>query len=145
MFALTAMPVLAEWVQTGPAEAGMTQFHDPASVRAAGDIRNVLRLASQAKTGQSDAMSNRASWEFDCRRAQGRIVEMLWFQEPMGLGLSLDVTYRTAPDWRPVAPGTLAQSASIAMFSVITLWPVAAARPHEPTRGPMASPSMARL
>lgn len=110
MFALTAMPVLAEWVQTGPAEAGMTQFHDPASVRAAGDIRNVLRLASQAKTGQSDAMSNRASWEFDCRRAQGRIVEMLWFQEPMGQGLSLDVTYRTAPDWRPVAPGTLADT-----------------------------------
>ena len=68
------------------------------------------RLASQTRTEQAEAMSNRAIWDFDCAHAQARIVQMWWYQEPMAQGLSLEVTYRTDTQWHPVAPGSQTQT-----------------------------------
>ena len=110
LLALSATPAGPAWSQVGSAEAGMTHYFDPASVTAAGELRSVYRLASQSEGPQRDAMSNQTLWQVDCGSAQGRIVQMWWFQQPMALGLSLDVTFRTDTRWHPVAPDSPSQA-----------------------------------
>ena len=88
----------------------MTHYFDPATVATSGDLRSVQRLTSQAAGPQVDEMSNKTLWQVDCRLAQGRIVQMWWFQQAMAQGLSLEVTFRTDTRWQPVAPGSPSQA-----------------------------------
>ena len=116
LMALWAMPTLAAWTPVGHVDAGMSHYFEPVlDGSGGGDIRRVWRLASQVKTEQAEAMSNRAVWDVDCARAQARIVQMWWFQEPMAQGLSLDVTFRTDTQWHPVAPGSQSQAVMAAV------------------------------
>ena len=110
LMVLLAAPTLAAWTPVGHVDAGMSHYFEPVLDSGGGDIRRVWRLASQTKTDQADAMSNRAIWDFDCANAQARIVQMWWYQEPMAQGLSLEVTYRTDTQWHPVAPGSQTQT-----------------------------------
>lgn len=110
LLALTATPACAAWSQIDVAEAGMTHYFDPATVATSGDLRSVQRLTSQAAGPQVDEMSNKTLWQVDCRLAQGRIVQMWWFQQAMAQGLSLEVTFRTDTRWQPVAPGSPSQA-----------------------------------
>ena len=110
LMTLWAAPTLAAWTLVGNVDAGMSHYFEPVLDSGGGDIRRVWRLASQTKTEQAEVMSNRAIWDVDCTRAQARIVQMWWYQEPMAQGLSLDVTYRTDTQWHPVVPGSLTQT-----------------------------------
>ena len=111
LMTLWAAPTLAAWTPVGHVDAGMSHYFEPVLDRSGGgDIRRVWHLASQTKTEQAEAMSNRAIWDVDCARAQGRIMQMWWYQEPMAQGLSLEVTYRTDTQWHPVAPGSQSQA-----------------------------------
>ena len=110
LMTLWAAPTLAAWTTVGHVDAGMSHYFEPALDSGGGDIRRVWRLASQTRTEQAEAMSNRAIWDFDCAHAQARIVQMWWYQEPMAQGLSLEVTYRTDTQWHPVAPGSQTQT-----------------------------------
>ena len=103
---VVSAPAAAAWSPLGEAESGMTHYFDPATVTASGDLRSVQHLASQAKGPLVDEMSNQTQWQVDCRLAQGRIVQMWWFQQAMAQGLSLDVTFRTDTQWHPVVPGS---------------------------------------
>ena len=107
---VVSTPATAAWSPLGEAESGMTHYFDPATVTASGDLRSVQRLASQARGPLVDEMSNQTLWQVDCRLAQGRIVQMWWFQQAMAQGLSLDVTFRTDTRWQPVALGSPSQA-----------------------------------
>ncbi len=110
MLGALAGPAGAAWVEVGAAEAGMRHYFDPATLSASGDLRRVQRLASQDAGPQREAMSNQSLWQVDCRLAQGRIVQMWWFQDAMAQGLSLEITFRTDTGWQPIAPGSPSQA-----------------------------------
>lgn len=108
LLVLISGPSYAEWVfVSGDAEAGMTVYVDPDTVRRQGDFVKMWYL-SDRKTMEGYG-SIKTQREYDCAEARHRLLASSIFSGHMGEGKLLDDNVKEG-QWIPVAPESSGQA-----------------------------------
>jgi hypothetical protein len=105
---MLAQPVLAEWIQTGQGSSA-TAYFDPATVRTTANGRRAWTMLSHRQPttiGRMIYQSIKEVREFDCDGERVRTLQITFFPDPMGEGISLD-TEDNPSSWRFPSPNSI--------------------------------------
>lgn len=112
LFALTANPTLAEWLQVFETEK-LLFYIDP-TFHKKDDLRRVWEVQNRnASSEQHDAKSRKSMkilMEYDCVNKQTRPVSFSSHSEPMASGETLYSSNIATMDWRPIQSNSAAEA-----------------------------------